>query len=71
MISEISHAHWLSNHAFTGACAGDNARMIGYVTVQCHIASQANQKQQVPVLQWSESSTSNPEVVGSSPPSVT
>jgi hypothetical protein len=29
MIPEISHVHWLYNHAFTGACAGDYAHVTG------------------------------------------
>jgi hypothetical protein len=44
MISNISRVHWLSNQAFTGACAGDYTRATGYVTVECHMASQAKLK---------------------------
>jgi hypothetical protein len=29
MIPEICHVHWLSNHAFTGECAGDYAHANG------------------------------------------
>jgi hypothetical protein len=42
---------WLSNHAFTGACAGDYTRANGYETVQCHIPRLTMQMQQVPVVE--------------------
>jgi hypothetical protein len=50
MIPVRIHVDWLSNHAFTGACAGDYARENG----QCHIPSLAKPKQQVPVVEWLE-----------------
>jgi hypothetical protein len=48
MIPEVSHVHWLSNHAFIGACAGEYARVNGYVTVKGHTPSLVMQKQQGP-----------------------